>query len=56
MKLKSDLADNCDCLPLCGSVDYNAEISQSDWNWRKYLGGIDKYGMISYNLDIDFDK
>ncbi|KAJ8970718.1 hypothetical protein NQ317_018752, partial [Molorchus minor] len=26
----------CDCLPSCTSLVYNSEISQTDFNWRKF--------------------
>lgn len=30
-----DLPANCDCLPGCTSISYNAETSQADFNWPK---------------------
>ncbi|EFA08873.2 Pickpocket protein 28-like Protein [Tribolium castaneum] len=30
-----DLPTNCDCLPACTSITYNAETSQADFNWPK---------------------
>lgn len=29
-----DFRANCDCLPACTSVQYDAEISQADFNWK----------------------
>lgn len=26
---------NCDCLPACTSLVYNAETSQAEYNWQK---------------------
>ncbi|XP_044272487.1 pickpocket protein 28-like [Tribolium madens] len=30
-----NLPTNCDCLPACTSITYNAETSQADFNWPK---------------------
>lgn len=29
-----DFRAKCDCLPACTSVQYDAEISQADFNWK----------------------
>lgn len=34
----SKTVDKCDCMPICTSMYYNLETSQSPWNWkRKHL-------------------
>ncbi|KAJ8970719.1 hypothetical protein NQ317_018753, partial [Molorchus minor] len=39
----SDSSDNkpfnCDCLPACTSLSYNAEITQADFHWQKIFEG-----------------
>ncbi|KAL3273933.1 hypothetical protein HHI36_015357 [Cryptolaemus montrouzieri] len=32
-KSKGPLTSNCNCLPLCTDLNYNAEISRGKWNW-----------------------
>lgn len=29
------VAAQCDCLPACTSITYDAETSQADFNWQK---------------------
>ncbi|XP_030745228.1 pickpocket protein 28-like isoform X2 [Sitophilus oryzae] len=33
----SNFASECDCLPSCTSLIYNAETSQTQFNWQKWL-------------------
>ncbi|KAK4873973.1 hypothetical protein RN001_013333 [Aquatica leii] len=37
----------CGCLPLCTSLSFDAETSQTDWNWRK------TYNLLQRNSTID---
>ena len=37
MKKSETLENTCDCLPACTSLQYDAEVSQVDFNWRKRL-------------------
>lgn len=32
---KNAISNECNCLPGCSSIEFDAETSQSDWNWKK---------------------
>ncbi|KAF5300625.1 hypothetical protein FQA39_LY11086 [Lamprigera yunnana] len=36
----------CGCLPLCTSLSFDAETSQTDWNWRKTYSLNKKYSQL----------
>ncbi|KAF7281904.1 hypothetical protein GWI33_004065 [Rhynchophorus ferrugineus] len=33
----SDIIDNCDCLPICTSMAYTVETTQTHWDWENLL-------------------
>ncbi|XP_063916929.1 pickpocket protein 28-like isoform X2 [Zophobas morio] len=35
-KRKSKSLEDCDCLPLCTDLVYDAETSQTDWDWKQW--------------------
>lgn len=34
-EFENKTGNDCDCLPACTSLTYNAEISQADYNWKR---------------------
>ena len=36
-KREGKIGTNCDCLPACSSLQYGAEISQADFDWKNVL-------------------
>ena len=34
---KNRVKDECDCLPSCTSIRYDADISQADYDWEEVL-------------------
>ena len=37
VKKEKRIEGECDCLPSCTSIQYDAEISQADLNWKNVL-------------------
>ena len=35
VKKEKRIEGECDCLPTCTSIQYDAEISQADYDWEK---------------------
>lgn len=54
-----DFRAKCDCLPACVSVQYDAEISQADFNWKDlfhaYKSPLEEFPgwVFGGNLDVD---
>ncbi|KAK9883354.1 hypothetical protein WA026_001529 [Henosepilachna vigintioctopunctata] len=46
-KSKGKLDSDCDCLPICSDLNYNAEVSRGKWNWNDpngaNVGNLKKY-------------
>ena len=42
------VAAECKCLPACTSIEYEAETSQADYDWKALFG--------AYNLPIEEDS
>lgn len=43
----------CDCLPSCASLEYDVEISQSDWKWREIYGVFTRLGIKQWSLEFE---
>ncbi|RZC37445.1 ASC and/or SET domain containing protein, partial [Asbolus verrucosus] len=34
----NNMTMDCNCLPLCSDLNYEVEVTQSDWGWKMWLG------------------
>lgn len=37
-----EVQNNCNCLPSCVTLDYEVELSQSEWDWREMIKNVKK--------------
>lgn len=40
-----EMASRCNCLPSCTSINYDAEISQANYDWKQLL--------LAFETDLD---